>query len=144
MKSIDYECKFCGRKGTAHYHEDAGVENVEFWKSLLACNRCADFHSARLRLFRSITDVCTHVVQARTGNFKNREELETRSREILESSTKKLCELVSNFYRLTNLWSNDFVEVLMERPDAAWNSLEFYVSRRKKEASFRDVAAQLP
>lgn len=134
MKTVEYKCKFCGVVGTAEYDDTVELGNLEFWKSLLACNWCSDYHSGRLKLFRRITEICVSVNQARLGRFKDLSEIDKESQEMLKINTQKLARLVSGHFRIQNIWQEDFVSILLERPEHAWKSCEFYVKQRERDS----------
>lgn len=71
---LEHACKFCHRPVTLKINDGADqFFSLEYWKSLAACNSCADFHDRRLKLKDRIIH---HVLRSRKNNTKEEGEEE--------------------------------------------------------------------
>jgi len=130
---IDYKCKFCFRPGTI----DCDVPEyftLDYWKSILACNRCADFMVEKRRYVDLIRKTSLRITNARVLKSKNLSEVEKEVRADLDSLSKLLCTCVNRHYGLDNIWDSSLTDVLMEQPQHSEMSCENYVRRKKKES----------
>lgn len=114
---------------------------MDSWRKILACNRCADFEAERRRLCRGIVYMCGMLHRARITEARDLNETEATTRNGLTIATRRLAELISNFLRSPTVWSTEFVDILMERPDYACTSLDFYWRTRRKNAA---IAVMVP
>lgn len=126
MEKIAYLCKFCGKQGVAEYDPQCPPLKLEIWKSWLACDRCADFHAARIKLEYRINRACGDLLamnNARQEAMKEENEKEQKARESIRSGlvflTKRYAVLICAFYRKVLTWEPDFPAMLADRPDKA-------------------------
>lgn len=126
---VDYKCKFCGVSGSVEVDDlDTSLFQVEKWKPVLVCNRCADYYEAKRGLMDRVRACCITVIQTRQQ--KNKDEIfkvEGAARSKLESLTKKLATLVCDYYRKPNFWHNEFVVLLMDMPEKYWAACSEYI-----------------
>lgn len=121
-------CKFCGLPVTVESHPDCPVEWAESLLKLLSCNRCADYRSAMARIGAAIRKVCLTMLQS------NNPEVGAKSRKSLEALTWKVAEASCKFYRVNTIYSQDFVDQLMENPDKSSLILKTYAGFVRDEA----------
>lgn len=126
--SVAYKCKFCGREGIAQYDADCPPIRLERWQPLLACNRCADFHSVRERLKAGLWAICyTLAVVLESGADESvRKEAIRQSRERLNKKTKAFAEHICAFHRKMTIWEPDFTQMLLDAPRKCQQILAHY------------------
>lgn len=124
---IQYKCKFCSRDGGVEIEDNPDMFHVEKWKPLLCCNRCGDYMEKRRGLSESIVKSCVFLQQARaTQSGAALGKFEAGVREKLTELTKRMAALVCDYYRKTNIWDCDFVNMLAEQPKSAWQIVNKY------------------
>ncbi len=113
---IPYRCKFCKTERVATFDGDNPdvVYKMEVWKSMLACNACADYRMDRRKYIDAIRRACESI--SRSGVIATKDQIE-RAREVLVNVTKKLSGIVCAHYGLTNVWDIEFVLMLIDSPD---------------------------
>jgi hypothetical protein len=131
---LEYLCKFCQKPGQAHYEPLEAMELAK-WAPLLCCNRCHDFEVSRRRLGRAINKQATILLQsAECLNSAKVAGVQDSVRKVLEILTKKLCTKTCDHYRKPNIWDIEFVNLLMDRPDMAWQITNKFVLSIKGQA----------
>lgn len=135
--NIEYVCKFCGRPGVACLPDDIDSSSLEgesffsvgFWKRILCCNRCADYMESK----RALTTRIIKVAMLYYANKRNTStpEKETKVRESLTFLTKQFASLVSKHFDKLNVWDNEFVNMLMDRPEKAASICASYIRHMK-------------
>lgn len=140
---IDYKCKYCGRPGQAESDDDdSTMFQVEKWKPILACNRCADFMDQKGRLFDKIKTVCIFLIQSEKLTGDKASKIESIAREKLTTLTKSLATLACGHYRLQNVWDNEFVNMLIDQP-RRWGHIAYhYVKSIKSQSETQHAAAR--
>lgn len=127
--NIAYECKFCNRPGIVIMEESPGIQfQIEKWKPILCCNRCGDFMVAK----RKITDLiqrnaaCLNVCRI-TLQGEKLLKAESMCREAFTKLTKQFATVVCDYFRKTNVWDQEFVNMLMDKPDRFWHLCNQYM-----------------
>jgi len=133
MNRLAYECTFCGNEGVADYDELDPMK-LEFWKSILACNRCADFHESRIKVETKIFRTCGSLLalnlrrqEAMTEEGGQLAQTREKLRVALVFLTKQYATLVCRFYNRMEVWEPGFPSMLEDRPDKAGVVLGHYV-----------------
>lgn len=122
-------CKFCGIPVAVESDPDFPPEWADVLLKLLSCNRCADYRSRMGRMGAEIRKICLNTIQ--TSN----DESKAKSRKLLEGMTWKVAETTCKFYRVRNtIYSQDFVDQLMENPDKSSLILKTYAGMVRNEA----------
>lgn len=106
MKTLEYQCKFCGKPGRAKLPDDAIVD-AEKWKTLMACNPCAKYNEERNEIIRRIRWVIGKTIQ-----LGQTEEL----RAAMVRLTKKLSRLTAEFHQRPDIWEPQFADMLLCNP----------------------------
>ena len=111
------QCKFCQREITLEIDEDCPPIHIEKWLPIAACNRCADYHRDRGKVVRPISHICgmLSIIHANHGDSVS-EDVIGVARGNLVRLTKRLAEIMSDFYFVQNFWQEDFVNQLIEQP----------------------------
>jgi|SRR6266849_276129 len=124
---IQHTCKFCSAPIFLEMDKD-GVEyfGLEFWKSLAACNRCADFRERKRTLIDRLLRYSVQWMRNENGQLPLGEKELNRLKESIISSTKKYAELVCRFYRIPSIWQEDFAQQIMNMPHKTMQILSFY------------------
>lgn len=124
--NIAYKCKFCGLEGIVTVQDDLMFE-VDKWKSLLVCNRCGDYHEKKRGVIDNVKSSAIFLMTCRrTMKGEGLAKVETGVRSTLERITKRLADIVCEHYRATNWWDQEFVNLLMDRPDDFWKICRQY------------------
>ena len=121
--TVLYNCKICGKQGTSSYDPKCPIKDLKAWVSMLTCNPCHDFRSEFRRVGNLIANASYKLMQSRT-TLQN--DGEAKIRPVIDQLTKKVCSVVCNHYRVTNVWDQSFVDQIMEKPDRAWAFIHFY------------------
>ena|SRR5438477_13141918 len=136
MKKLDYICKFCGVPGQAEY-DDTCPLNLDYWRSLLCCNRCADFMHDKERLIDQAKQIGGSF--ALTRKKKGAEDRAAQVRQAFEAIADEFCQVVSDYLKTPDFGAKELIQVLMERPDCAGPTLESHFrrlrSRRARSAT---------
>ena len=134
MNMIAYKCPLCGKDGRAEYDPE-GVNQLEHWKKLLHCNRCADF-MVELRSLRERARQISmaHMTLQKTGKLTEERRSELRSK--LSEATKAIAGLVGHQWSIVPVWEPEFIDQLLEFPDKS----EFIVNQYAR--MIKDAAAQ--
>jgi hypothetical protein len=135
--AIDYVCKSCHKPGTAHYERSCPPFRLEIWRSMLACNRCADYQNAFRRLSESIWHTCYALATFRAGTRKIEllDQAAGVAREKLVDKTKAFSKAVCDFWRLPMDWEPEFVQVLLDKPKECFAVLTRYANAVRADAS---------
>ncbi len=116
--NIAYECKFCQKPGVVTIDDPEAMFQVPKWKHLLSCNRCADYMERKRGFFERIRAATATLQQFRlTMTSEKLMPAEAKIREKLTAITKGLASLVCDYYRKTNVWEAEFVNLLMDKPE---------------------------
>ena len=126
-------CKFCSCHVTLKIDpESLGMWNMETWKAMAACNRCADYHTARLATARFAHTLAMRFMRAEAAN--DSELMEAQRSKIIEA-TRKLATLASKHYRAGFTWESDWVTQITEQPQNTFKMCSFYEAQMRKAAS---------
>ena len=116
--TMPYACKFCSKPGMVKaYTEGFAMIKPEIWIPNIACNRCAGFKTALRKLENSVANACQILNTCRAsleGEKKNG--VETRIRTRIDDFTKRICNITCEHYRVTNVWSEDFTQMILDAP----------------------------
>ncbi len=141
---IDYLCQFCQRPGVAYYDDSCPGMHLDVWRKILACNHCADFREGVNRFTESIARSARSFAILQTSKLPEiRTESARTTREKLTVKTKDFAAHVCKFHHITNQWEEDFVEIIMERPDMVLRLLKDYERRIAKIAEDAHAPAGL-
>jgi hypothetical protein len=115
-------CKFCHCSVTLQVHPDAVemFKDMDAWKKMTACNRCADYHSARLTITRAIQAIANKLLASQKQD--QIEQAKSRFTEL----TRKLASNASTHYDATLVWDQDWVEQIIGNPPKATSMCLFY------------------
>ncbi len=124
---IQHTCKFCSSPVTLEMDE-AGVEyfGLEFWKSLSACNRCADYREKKRGITERLVGYSVDWSRHQNKQVPLGEKELNRLMESIIASTKKYADLVCRFNRIPSLWQQDFAQQIMDMPHKTMTILGFY------------------
>lgn len=135
--NIQHACKFCSAPVTLELGEEMlEFFNLDYWKSLSACNRCADYREKKRGLIDRIVD--RSVVWLRHQNHQLRLN-ETEAEELRKSivgATQKYADLICKFYRHHFSWEPDFAQQIMDNPVNTMRILSFFegsISRKRTQ-----------
>ena len=127
---IETKCKFCLREIEMEV-DQSGFENpslnTRLWLKNVACQRCADFYRVKNDTSEQIGKIC-HLLLVKRDD-KNFVEA---AREKLKQKTQNLCRLICDFKFAQFTWDIEFVNMLMERPDAAYKIINLFSKRLDK------------
>lgn len=127
-------CKFCGIPVTVQSDPECPPEWAESLLKLLACNRCADYRAMMSKLGSAIRTVCLNYVQLVNSKTDDAEKT-SKVRKSLEAMTWKVAKATCDFYRTGNtIYSQDFVDQMMEHPDKSTLILKTYATMVRNEA----------
>ena len=103
---------------------------------LATCNRCYDYKCGRDRLEDRVGKACVMMLQ---HNIKKGSDQWSKLREAIAITTRRYAELVQRHNRYREvLWSEDFVNILMERPEMWWKTMGNYrIQARQHERSLK-------
>jgi len=122
---IEYTCKFCRVQRWVELDNDSDIFAIERWKPMLCCDRCADFMQEKRKLTDRINRVADALELIRQGFGKQASESAIRSK--FEFYTKKFAALVCDYFRKTTVWDEEFVNMLMEKPEESHKICAHYV-----------------
>lgn len=127
-------CKFCGIPVTVESDPDCPPEWAESLLKMLACNRCADYRARMGRIGAEIRKICLNLIQLINSKTAT-DEATGKARKLLEAMTWKVAEATCKFYRTrTTIYSQDFVDQIMEHPDKSSLILKTYAGMVRDEA----------
>jgi hypothetical protein len=128
--TVETKCKFCRRDIEMQVNK-VGFENpaidAKLWLKHVSCNRCATYHKAKRDICGSIGQSCVLLLKSR-GDSKAVEIIARK----LTVKTRELCKLVCDFKMVQFFWDQDFVAMLVEKPDKFSQILNLYLSRLNK------------
>jgi hypothetical protein len=129
MKTFSYNCKFCGKPGTCQADESGlWMFHPEIWLPKMACNRCGKFMEESRTHGDAIAKVCRTLQTCRTGlDERRKQEIEATAKLKLVMLTKRLAMLVCDYHRVTNVWDQEFCEILFEKPEFCRMSIRVYL-----------------
>ena len=134
--TMPYACKFCRKPGTVKADtEGFSMVKPEVWIPNIACNRCAGFKAALWKLDNSVANACQVLNTCRAsfqGEKKEAAELKIRKR--IDDFTKMICNITCEHYRVTNVWSADFTQMILDKPGHSRIAIGVYVKGIAKES----------
>ena len=117
---LAYVCKFCRRPGIVEAPKESipalTMMDMEKWLPILACDRCADYHSARITLRDRITKVAVTLIRARQSREET-SELMLFVRKAFGDLTQQFAGLVCRYHKRHEVWEPEFIQLLVEKPD---------------------------
>jgi len=126
-------CKFCRIPVTLKIDPDAlGMFNMETWKAMAACNRCADYHTDRLATSRAVYDTAMKHLRSVQANDEAKAD---KHRSKLTELTRKLANLASKHYRVGLTWEPSWVDQLIDQPENAFKACSWYERQMRKAAT---------
>ena len=123
LTKILYNCKICGKQGMSSYDPVCPIKDFNAWKSMLTCNSCYDFRHEFNKVGSAVAKQAYSLVLSRQTMDND---MEGKIKPVIDMLTKKICSLVCNHYRVTNVWDESFADQILEKPDKAWFFLNFY------------------
>lgn len=142
MTPIDYRCKFCHREGVAYYDEGCPGMNLDVWRGMLACERCARFERRSRDLHQAIAKSGhnLHLLrQAKRNDPEGLRAMDSKSRVKFSILTRSYAEIVCKHLGISFVWNFDFVEQIMEHPDNAGITVARYRTGITKIANSEPV-----
>ena len=127
-REITYTCRFCKSARTFEADTEAAEKlnmTVALWIKNLCCDRCAQYHVARVKLCEKIALVCNSLQINRST--KNSAEINSAAKQKIEQLTGKLCVLVCDHYQFETLTDPSFAEMLFEQPKKAGTIINTYI-----------------
>ena len=108
------KCKFCGYVLQLEIDDDCPVQKVNSWKAMAACNRCADFRMACMKL----GDAAKFVLGKLHDSVGTKKESDVRQRtqDRLVEITKRLMRVVCEHHKVECYWEDSIVSELMDNP----------------------------
>lgn len=131
MTTMPYTCPLCGLKSSAEYDSDF-VKKAEFWKSLLHCDRCADYRARIVSLRESCKALAMVYLTHRFLVHKVEPQFEQRIRAGLIEKTKAIAFAACNHWKRTMIWEPDFVQQILDQPDKVELIVNLYVRSIQK------------
>ncbi len=128
--NIDYTCKFCRRTGIAQLADDLPADWIQLdkWKAMLCCNRCADYMEAKRKCLWAIRKAAILLAQMRvTATGQELLKIEAAVRERLVGLTKRFAAVVCDYLLVETVWEEEFVNMLMDKPDRCEDIASHYV-----------------
>lgn len=126
-------CKFCGVPVTVESDADCPMSWVDSLLGMLSCNRCADYRAGMSRIGAAIRKVCLNYIQL-INSKTSTEDAAHKARKLLEGLTWKVADATCRFYRIKTIYSHDFVDQIMEKPDKSAIILRTYAGLVRDEA----------
>ena len=125
--TLNHKCKFCQCPVVLEM-DDSAVDyfGLEFWKSLAACNRCADYREKKRRLQEQLVDHSVKWARHKMKQVPLNEADVARLMELVEKCTKKYADLVCRFNHVQSLWQQDFMQQILDMPGKTLRILHFY------------------
>lgn len=132
MPTIEYKCKLCGGPGTAHFPEDAPQEAVDKWFPMLCHNQCADRQRARRDSEETIISLCLRYAHSdKATKIKTRDS----TKSLLDKVTLKYAKALAEIMGLPKyVWTEDFSELLLDRPERCGSILFNYREELRNSA----------
>jgi len=130
---LNYQCRYCKLEATIPL-DDEGLDmfQVEKFKPILCCNRCADSIVARRAVVDRIKKaVELLIIQRHSSNPENVVVVTKNVREALTVLTKRYATLVNEYFKKPNMWHADFVDLLMDKPRYYETILKDYFRHRR-------------
>jgi hypothetical protein len=140
MTPIDYHCKICGKPGVAYYNPECPIKDLNLWRDQICCDRCYTFRDAFSRCREAAGKLCylLTVFRAKSNTADGKKALsdvEPVIRQKLTPITQKIARICCNYHKVTNVWDVDFVNQLMEKPNASNRTIDAYSSGIRKIAT---------
>ncbi len=140
---LKHKCKFCAIPLDLELDDDGAESfNLEFLKSLAACNRCADFREKKRILQDRLLDRALEWNRHRLKQVPlNSTDLE-KVRSSIVNATKKYAGLVCDFNRVQSLWNEDFAQQIFDQPHKTFSILTVYergITKSKGAQSMRSA-----
>lgn len=110
--SVETDCKFCGQMFMIEINRLAvqkEIINVDTFKALAACDRCADFHTKRLTLEETI---CRRAMSYREVDVTQ----EDKPKQVLEKLTIKYSDLICDMGCTDGAWEPEFLAIILSNP----------------------------
>lgn len=122
MISIAYKCKFCGRDGITQADE-RGLEmiNLQKWIPNICCNRCGKYMDDKRRVMAGIAKVCRELEMGKPDKKPD------SAMEALRVLTRKMANIVCDYYHVQFFWEQDFAQQIFEKPSKCYAILAAYM-----------------
>lgn len=125
-------CRVCQAHITLRKHRECPEMRMDLWVRQACCNRCHDFIMTLSKLRDRIVTVCRAVDTLKWVNPMKEEamdkahQVKEESRKQLAFLTKKVADLVCHHWRKPLVWEPDFVQMLMDFPLKAAETVNEY------------------
>jgi len=117
MISLHYTCKFCRKPGFAHADESGLTLITQLkWLANICCDRCGRYMVQKRKVLDALAKCCRILEVCRMSRNDKRGEAEAAALQNLMFLTKKLSEIVCSYYRVTNIWEEDFAQMIFDKP----------------------------
>jgi len=90
--------------------------NLDYWKSLAACNRCADFREKKRSLIDFIIAWSIHWSRHLNKQYTLSKEQVDRMSATITACTQKYADLLCTFHRTPHSWTQEFADDIMREP----------------------------
>lgn len=134
----EYNCKFCGSRGTASFDSQCDPEWFDKLYPMLACNRCSDYrvsvNGIKSAIRQTAIDLITDRLSAKYYKSleKDLPEKESKARRLFGMLTRQLSSTVCKFHHITDNYLEEFTDILMEKPKQQHQILETFMSEQMK------------
>jgi len=130
MNSYAYNCKFCSKPGIVKA-DPLGLEmfTLEKWLPKIACNRCGAFMDLKFKITQELNRMC-RVLQTDSKVKRGDEKIKAK----LVILTKRYSQVACDYYRLTNVWEEQFAEMIFDHPGELYTILNTYLQQLAREA----------
>ena len=124
MQEIIQPCKICGKPAVAQFEDESPQEAVDKWLPLLTHNRCSDIRRKRIDSSEKIITACFNYV--RTPE-KEKPKMFCTFKDTVTIFTKRFSEAIRDQHHQERvMWSEDFVQLFIDRPELAARILSNY------------------
>lgn len=136
--TITQPCKVCKRELALEADEQCEPHWLKVFLAMVVCNRCFDLREERNDITRKIYALCQYL-RALDG-FKLKDEDKRRKRsQVRDRLTVRTKEYARWFRKVLNghteVWSDEFVDLLMDKPDQADVLLKMYRDGARAEVT---------
>lgn len=135
---VECECRACKKPLSLEADEQCEPAWLRVFVGMVACNRCADLRQHRLVVTRKIYELCRYLIAIASFSMKDSDRKIKRAhiREALSIQTKEYARWFRKALNgHTEVWSDDFVDLLMDKPDQADTLLKMYRDGARAEVT---------
>ena len=125
MMPVPYKCRVCGCDGIAYSSEDGESEFTSIFSRWLTCNRCADYRQGKRKWGEAIASVCVRLRICQLAGTMD-QDIEDSARKRLHDLTQSYSHIVCTYHHCEDIWEEEFVNLLIEKPHLIWVTLREY------------------